>query len=931
MPSAVGAFIGKVAFFVLDALVAVGVPHAAAVAILDTAIKLAALSFLDFVSQKLSGTPDFATSIQGTQVLVRGTIEHQRIIYGETLVGGVIQYINASGTNNQLLHESIVLAGHECEDITDVWFDDVRISNSAIDWDNDGSVSAGSYSGAVKFEKNLGGSNQSASAVLRSNFSEVTSQHQGRGITYGVAQLRYDEDTQEQWTKGEPNDIKWLVKGKKVYNPSSDSTRSFGTGPHRVNSAATYEWSHNPALIWADYMIDSSLGFGEDPEWIDWGYVASAAAVCSATVFTPVGTSERFTCNGVLHTGVTHEDNIRAILSSFNGSQAEVNGVYKLRAAAYDTPTLEFDDDFLRDDIQIALDEESDNRYNIVRGYFVDKDRNYQPSQFPPFTSSEYLSRDGGEKLYRDIQLLMTNDVYMAQRLAAGILEQGDLQEKIVYPSNFKTIPAEVNGTIMLTNEKMAWDKEPFKVERYVFKDMEGIDLILRKNSPDAYVDVATNEYTVSSNGVYFTPDPGVPAPSSLWLVPMTNGFMLRWTPPAARLYETTRVYWATNNSRDQAIQVADVRGAEFLHVTERPQTSYYWVRSVNYANKLSDFFPNSGQTGVSGAPSISGTFMDYSFDFSDDVSAFWTTYPDLLGAQMKSNFTYQNPSSVVVGSVAIVGSGAVGGGSVMRWTHVGSTGTFDVAAIGERAVHKIMGENLVVNVKYLVNSLSSVGSVDGLIVHALGWGAHPLYDQAGTGGDGSGKPAPSPSSWTNLGHLEKYIPFSEMDDTGMAVFNFNLSSLSVLGAKYVSVGLGFRFVANGRHQVDFDQVVVGWTGKTYEGYQLKDVAGTIASNRLSLNYDNANSVYVRVGAHVNSITVAGWPASGTLGELAITFQRSGSSTAVVRTTAWPSGTKWNGGKRLVLTTNSGGYGRVLLSTRDGGATILADRADEYS
>lgn len=600
MPAAIGVVIAKIGGFIIGGLTAVGVPFGAAVAILDFGIKLAGLSFLSYVSNKLYGVPEFAESIQGTQVVSRGTLEHQRIVFGEVLVGGTLQYINTAGTNNELLHESIVLAGHECEDITDVWLDDTKIPSSGIAWTGSGHVTSGQYSGsfALRLEKHLGKSSQSASPSLNTNFSEINSSHIGAGITYGVAIMRYVEETKTQWEKGEPQAIKWLLKGHKLYNPSSDSTTSFGTGPHRADISSTWQYSRNPALAWGTYMVDDELGFGEDPEWVDWGYVATASAVCSGFVHTPVGTSQRYACDLVLHTGRTHQENLESILSTFNGSQAEVNGVFKLRAFAYDTPTLELTENHLRDDIQISLDEDPDARFNTVRGYFVDKDRQWQGMAFPAVTASEYVSRDNDEVLHRDIQLAGTTDVYMAQRLAFGILEQSDLQERVIFPSNFRTLPCEVNGTVMVTNTDMEWSQKPFRVERFAFRDMEGIDLVLKGEDPAAYSDVGTAEYTVVSGGILTLPSVVVPPPSSIWVVSHPIGILVSWTPPPARLYEYVDVY-SSVNSWGNASRVATSKGQTAVVQLATGQTRNFWVRARNYVDEESTRLPNSNVSTV--------------------------------------------------------------------------------------------------------------------------------------------------------------------------------------------------------------------------------------------------------------------------------------------------------------------------------------------
>ena len=402
MPQALIVFVGAVAGAIVTGLTALGLSTAAAIFVLDVGVKLAGLALLGAISRKLIDIPDLQQTSANNVLTVRGTLEHQRIIYGEILVSGPLAYMNTAGTHNQDLYHAVVVAGHEIEDMTDMWFDDVRIPEADIDWAGNGVVHSGDFRGLmaeaepVQFEKHLGGFNQAASANLKDNFTEVTSQHQGRGIAYFVPKLIFAEGTNVQvWSGGAPNNYKALVKGKKVYNPNSDGTQSWGTGPHRLANSGTWEYSNNPALCWADYMIDKSLGFGEDSSRINYAYTASVAAINSAQVATPnSATTNRFACNGTLSTGNTHEANLAAILTSGNMTMGLIQGIWKLRGWEYETPSLSFDDDDLRDDIQIELETEERERYNTVRGFFIDKDRLYKAMPSPAFTSSEYVSRD---------------------------------------------------------------------------------------------------------------------------------------------------------------------------------------------------------------------------------------------------------------------------------------------------------------------------------------------------------------------------------------------------------------------------------------------------------------------------------------------------------------------------------------------------------
>lgn len=549
---------------------------------------------------------DRKKSVQSLTVNVRGTTEHQRIIYGETLAGGILWYLNTAGEENQALYQGIVVAGHEIENIGDMWIDNAVIPEASIDWSGDGSVDSGDFRGdtsvsskVVYFKRYLGADGQTASTEMDAAFGEINNNHIGAGQAWFMARLDYFKEQAQVWSGGVPNAIRGVVKGKKVYDPRSDSTQSFGTGPHRLTNSLTWGWSDNPALCWADYMIDNILGFGESYSKIDYGYVASAAEICEATVYTPVGTDNRFRCNGILTTGETYEHNIKRILSSMNGQASLLNGTWKVRAWGYETPTLQFTEDDLRDDLKINLHPEERERFNTVRGVFVDKEKLWNTAEFPAVVSSEYLSRDNDVELESDISLHMTKDVYMAQRLAFGLLEQSDNEITMVFPSNYKTLPAEVGGTIKMSNDKMGWTDKVFRVERFNFYDGRGIDMLLREDSPNSYVDVATNEYTVSSQGGYSVSNPGVPPPSNFQATSVLDGISVSWDTPAARLYEYVEIYRNHVNSFANAALVKQTRNDQWIDVPPEQGQFYYWGRAVNYAGDVSSPAPQVGSGDV--------------------------------------------------------------------------------------------------------------------------------------------------------------------------------------------------------------------------------------------------------------------------------------------------------------------------------------------
>ena len=191
MPQAVYAF----AEWVISGLVTIGFSGATAVTIWNTAVQITVLIGLSKISEKLFGIPDLGKSATSFNHTIKGTIEHQRIVYGETIAGGVVWYMNTSGENNEYLWHGIMIAGHEGEDITDVW--DVNSGDFRGHSDQDP---------CCNFKKFLGTVDQTAPADLVSTFfTEITSAHQGQYIAWLQTKFTYVESQTQVWSAGRRN------------------------------------------------------------------------------------------------------------------------------------------------------------------------------------------------------------------------------------------------------------------------------------------------------------------------------------------------------------------------------------------------------------------------------------------------------------------------------------------------------------------------------------------------------------------------------------------------------------------------------------------------------------------------------------------------------------------------------------------------------
>lgn len=438
-------------------------------------------------------------------VTIRSTTAPKAIVYGRARVSGPIVYTNtkhnAGSTNNTDLWVVVALAGHECADFEDLWVDDLFTDSSNINWATDGAVTSGSplYAGTAHahFYRALGTTTQAALSALTTAFgTDITSDFRGRGIAYVACQFTLSKTSRDIYTAA-PNQIRVLVKGKKVYDPRRDPTHASygGVGAQTLGTASTYEWSENPILCVADYLMDADLGMGVPSGGIDWDVVADNADICDATVNIPgPSTQKRFTCNGQLFTTSTHRDNLEALLSACNGRLTWSAGTFRIRAGAYETPSVTLTADDVIADVQVRTAPQRQDRFNAVRGIIFDPDQQYQQIEFGEITSASMVTRDGGSKLYRDLVLPFTNHAYMAQRIAFKQLQQSDNPIIAVVPTNLRGLKVAVGDFVQLTLADLGWSSKVFRCIGWESGD-EGIKLSLQEDSSAAYADPLVADY----------------------------------------------------------------------------------------------------------------------------------------------------------------------------------------------------------------------------------------------------------------------------------------------------------------------------------------------------------------------------------------------------------------------------------------------------
>jgi hypothetical protein len=408
------------------------------------------------------------------------------IVYGKTKVGGAIVYKETT-ENNKYLHIVVALAGHEIENVEEVYLNDEKltfytlggeVSSPPAQGDLGGGVgnvsSPSKYSSKVRVMQMKGTDTQSAVSQLYSQSAGLwTADHRLQGVAYIYIRLEFD---QEAFPQGEPQ-ISAVIKGKKVYNPNTETTA----------------WSANTALCLRDYLT-SGYGINADSDEIDDTSFITAMNVCDEDVTLAAGgTENRYEVNGSFTTGTQPDKVIESLTKSMAGSVWYAQGKFRVKAGAYTTPVYTFDEDDLRGNLQIQTRRSRQENFNIVNGKFSGEESNWMQTDYPEvrLSASTITDIDGGEEIKTSLDLPFTSTSTMAQRIAKILLFRNREQIVVNATMGLRAMQVQVGDIIKLTNTRAGWTEKTFEVLAWQFAPtgdtMLEVNLTLGEISSDVY------------------------------------------------------------------------------------------------------------------------------------------------------------------------------------------------------------------------------------------------------------------------------------------------------------------------------------------------------------------------------------------------------------------------------------------------------------
>ena len=413
----------------------------------------------------LNKKPSYSSQLKDRSRVIRSSIAEHQIVYGTTMMSGPLAFAESTGSTNEFLHMIIPLAGHECEAINSVYFGDIEIKNS--DLDGSGNVISGTYSGLARIKKHLGSVTQVADNDLVAEVDNWTSDHSLQGITYVYVRIKYNPSA---FPAGIPN-IKAVVQGKKLYDPRTSTTL----------------WSDNWALCIRDYIASDYGLNAESTELNDASFIAAANASDESVNIPGGGTQNRYTCNGAFSLDARPADILQQLSTAGAGAVVYSQGEYRIYAGVYSSSVASFNEDDLRADIKVRPRVSRKDLYNAVRGTYLSEDDFWQSSDFPSMANSTYADQDGGEVIYRDIELAYTNNSFEAQRIAKIHLEKSRQGITVDFPAKLTALQIAPFDTIDLTIASMGWVNKEFKVMGWRMAPEGGVDLTLQEEASASY------------------------------------------------------------------------------------------------------------------------------------------------------------------------------------------------------------------------------------------------------------------------------------------------------------------------------------------------------------------------------------------------------------------------------------------------------------
>ena len=422
--------------------------------------------------------------------------------------------------------------------------------------------------------------------------------------------------------------------------------------------------------------------------------------VGSGTITVTKNGEPRYTAGGVVTTDRRPVDILQDLRSAMAGRLTFVAGKWLIKAGAWVSPTITYDEGDLRGAIQIQTKHPRRDRFNAVKGLYASPLTKGQPTEYPSVTSTAYETEDGGNRIFRDIDLPFTPRPQTSQRIAKIELERHRRQVTAQIPLNLTGMQVQSLDTVNLTNDRFGWSSKSFEaVEWKLIVDGEppalGVDMVVQEADSTIFdFNEATEETQPTAPPSTNLPSATtVTAPTGLTLESGTNALFLK---KDGTVVSRIKVTWTDSTDfyvtkyEIQFKKSSDSNWEPLVDVSPDVELAYVWevddgddydvrIRAVNHIGVRSSWVTSSNHT-VIGKTTVPNNVVSFTAQQNGNVVVFkWeqVSDADLSGYEiryMKSPFTFADatPLTAVTKGTQVTSAAVppspTSGGSQVAW-----------------------------------------------------------------------------------------------------------------------------------------------------------------------------------------------------------------------------------------------------------------------
>jgi hypothetical protein len=405
-------------------------------------------------------------------------------------------------------------------------------------------------------------------------------------------------------------------------------------------------------------------------------------------------------------------------------------------------------------------------RYNSVRGKFVNASKNWQEMEFQPVINTSYVSADG-EQAWLDVDFAACTNEYEAQRHAILLSRRsrnGTVATIRAGMSAYKIRPFDVG---QITIAELGWTNKYVRCESWQFNPAGFVELVVREEDSSDWSDPVVGDYETPTSVSTPVPSTYVPAaPSGLTAKNLASGFNLSWTAPAVlptgsvyEVYEHTSV-----TPFSSAIRIWSGVATSVFITKNDTTTRYYWVRVRTDAGNTSSTEPATN--GVAAAAdsipgSLTATVAPSSVSKTDTGTTIVTASVTVTAAGGTAPYTYSWVRTS--GSTSITATSSTAATTTFTGSSLASGSTYsavftctvtDAAAATKTAVVSVEITRVAMTASASPTTLSKTGSAATLTtasttVTASGGTTPYTYSWAFVSGDSFTITSPSAATTT--------------------------------------------------------------------------------------------------------------------------------------------------------------------------------------